>query len=99
MIEAGSFTVPADHPALPGHFPGNPVVPGVVLLDHATAAILAAHPGHRLASLPHVKFLSPVRPGTTVTIAYTPTPPRISFACHSGPDEVLRATLLLSAIQ
>ena len=34
----GSFTIPADHPTLPGHFPGRPVVPGVVLLDEVMAA-------------------------------------------------------------
>lgn len=95
MIDAGAFTIPIDHPALPGHFPGNPVVPGVILLDHATAAILAAHPGHRLAALPQVKFLRPVRPGATVTVGYASTPPRIAFACHIGTDEILRGTLVL----
>ena len=96
MIDAGAFTIPADHPALAGHFPGNPVVPGVILLDLATTAILAAHPGHRLAALPQVKFLHPVRPGDTVTTTYAATPPRIAFACHNGPNEVLRGTLLLA---
>ena len=33
------FVVPATHAALPGHFPGRPIVPGVVLLDEVLQAI------------------------------------------------------------
>ena len=29
----------ADHPSLPGHFPGAPLVPGVVILDEVVAAL------------------------------------------------------------
>lgn len=57
------FVVPHDHPALPGHFPGNPVVPGVLLLDHVVSLLEATHgplPGVRL---PQVKFLQPLLPG------------------------------------
>jgi hypothetical protein len=58
------LSISPDHPALPGHFPGQPVVPGVVLLDHlieATEAALA-RPVH-VTGLPQVKFLAPLLPG------------------------------------
>jgi 3-hydroxyacyl-[acyl-carrier-protein] dehydratase len=65
------LTIAADHPALAGHFPGMPVVPGVVLLDEALHAIGAALgcdlSACRIAS---VKFLSPVLPGQTVVIVH-----------------------------
>ncbi|HEY7929914.1 MAG TPA: hypothetical protein VID71_07880 [Steroidobacteraceae bacterium] len=54
----------ADHPALAGHFPGNPVIPGALLLDEVLHAIEEA----RSASPPQawqievVKFLRPARP-------------------------------------
>jgi 3-hydroxymyristoyl/3-hydroxydecanoyl-(acyl carrier protein) dehydratase len=33
--------VPREHPSLPGHFPGRPIVPGVVLLNLVLEAIRA----------------------------------------------------------
>jgi 3-hydroxymyristoyl/3-hydroxydecanoyl-(acyl carrier protein) dehydratase len=62
-----SFSIAAAHPALPGHFPGRPVVPGVVLLDRVAAA-LARWRGARLAGLPQVKFLRPLLPGQTAEL-------------------------------
>jgi 3-hydroxyacyl-[acyl-carrier-protein] dehydratase len=62
---------PGDHPALPGHFPGNPIIPGAVLLSEAALAIeadLSAAPG--LLQVQSAKFLRPVRPGDRVLIRF-----------------------------
>ena len=34
--------IDADHPSLPGHFPGRPLVPGVVVLEQVLRAVEAA---------------------------------------------------------
>jgi 3-hydroxyacyl-[acyl-carrier-protein] dehydratase len=57
------FFVPSDHPSLPGHFPGRPVVPGVVVLDHVLDAIEALHGPLGHLRLPQVKFVQPLLPG------------------------------------
>lgn len=70
--------IPADHPSLAGHFPGNPVVPGVVLLDHVLMAIQAQR-SCRLQSIASVKFLQPVLPEDIVDLDI-----RISSAAAAG---------------
>jgi 3-hydroxyacyl-[acyl-carrier-protein] dehydratase len=58
------LSIAPDHPALPGHFPGQPVVPGVVLLDRLIEAAEAALARPVLVTgLPQVKFLAPLLPG------------------------------------
>ena len=57
------FTVPNDHPCLPGHFPGRPLVPGVVLLERVLDAIEGGHGELGALRLPQVKFLQPLLPG------------------------------------
>lgn len=60
-----------DHPAFAGHFPGHPIVPGVVLLDEALQC-LASVEGLELVSLnvTVAKFLLPVRPGIALSLAF-----------------------------
>ncbi|HJR77651.1 MAG TPA: hypothetical protein VJ805_11775 [Nitrospiraceae bacterium] len=55
--------IPADHPSLAGHFPGNPIVPAVLLL-HELLATMQDH--WRVAPGPiywsAVKFTASLRP-------------------------------------
>ncbi|WP_028007453.1 hypothetical protein [Solimonas flava] len=52
----------ADHPALPGHFPGHPLVPGVVLLECAAALAQARYGYGAPRGVNLLKFIAPVRP-------------------------------------
>jgi 3-hydroxyacyl-[acyl-carrier-protein] dehydratase len=63
------WTVPVDHPAFAGHFPGRPIVPGVVLLDHAIAAVTNAL-GKSVVGIGNAKFLSPVGPGAELELTW-----------------------------
>ena len=57
------FPIATDHPCLPGHFPGRPLVPGVVVLEKVLAAIEAGHGPLGRLRLPQVKFVQPLLPG------------------------------------
>jgi 3-hydroxyacyl-[acyl-carrier-protein] dehydratase len=62
------FSVPKDHPSLVGHFPGNPVVPGVVILDEIFQAIESEWPQKAVSNINFVKFIKPLRAGKRVTL-------------------------------
>jgi 3-hydroxyacyl-[acyl-carrier-protein] dehydratase len=60
-----------DHPAAAGHFPGNPIIPGAMLLDEVLQAITDAAGGIGVSFVIRAaKFLQPVRPGDAVLIRW-----------------------------
>lgn len=90
MKQPGSISerlfVPASHPALPGHFPGNPLIPGVVILAHVVSAAERLYGGGaRIVGMPGVKFLTPVRPEQEILLLLTCTAENIlKFECRLG---------------
>jgi 3-hydroxymyristoyl/3-hydroxydecanoyl-(acyl carrier protein) dehydratase len=74
MTDAVTFTqaccIDAAHPALPGHFPGRPLVPGVVLLEQVALA-LRAWRQQRLARVLEAKFIAPLLPAQSAQVCLT----------------------------
>ncbi|MCL7743814.1 hypothetical protein LV476_02450 [Guyparkeria hydrothermalis] len=74
-VQLAQWTPHADEPVFAGHFPGNPLLPGALLIDWAIAA-LARHtestPEH--GAIRQAKFVSPARPGAPLTVDYAVTP-------------------------
>jgi len=105
MAVAGLFSlnpmrIAASHPALPGHFPGHPVVPGVVLLE-AVVAALSQHTGTamRVTGFPVVKFVAPLMPEQDFEIVFNPkTSGQMAFEVIANDEKFAIGTLSCTAV-
>jgi 3-hydroxymyristoyl/3-hydroxydecanoyl-(acyl carrier protein) dehydratase len=87
--------VSATHPSLPGHFPGRPVVPGVVLLDEVVRAIAKRSGGaFQPSAFPAVKFLHPLLPDQAFEIHLRGGAGRFDFECRAGGQVLARGTVV-----
>jgi acyl-CoA synthetase (AMP-forming)/AMP-acid ligase II len=85
---------PADHPAGAGHFPGDPIVPGAMLLDQLVAALF---PGGWSGEVASAKFHHPVRPGDTVAVTHTTDGDATRFECRlTGSNQLVLSGALRS---
>lgn len=85
--------IPASHPSLQGHFPGSPVVPGVLLLNTVLQCVQASHGALRLLAAPQVKFLQPLLPDQDFSIALSGGLPVLTFVCQRGADVLAQGKL------
>jgi 3-hydroxymyristoyl/3-hydroxydecanoyl-(acyl carrier protein) dehydratase len=91
-----SWRVPADHPSLAGHFPGHPIVPGVVLLDRVMQLAAQAHGGSIEGwQVAQAKFLSPCGPGDELVFALRDgARGGLAFSVRCGDREVASGSLV-----
>ncbi len=94
MDQLTTLTIGAAHPALAGHFPGAPVLPGVVLLDEIVR-VAESGSGSNRWRIAAAKFVRPVRAGETLRLAQERRPNgSIRFSVLRGGEPVAHAVLV-----
>jgi 3-hydroxyacyl-[acyl-carrier-protein] dehydratase len=94
MTPLATITIGAEHPALAGHFPGAPIVPGVVLLDEMVCS-LESTGGVASWRIGSAKFLHPVRPGEALTLIHERlSNGSVRFSIERGGQSVAQGVLV-----
>jgi 3-hydroxymyristoyl/3-hydroxydecanoyl-(acyl carrier protein) dehydratase len=87
----------ADEPSAVGHFPGNPIIPGAVLLREVLR-VVAPDDEAMCCEIRAARFFKPVRPGDCLIVRWDmPREGEISFSCAGGMTEerVLSGTIYM----
>lgn len=91
-----ALPIAADHPAYAGHFPGRPILPGVVLLDQAQRTLERVSQV-TVTGLAQAKFLSPCSPGDTLQLDYEHSGSALRFEIRCGERRVASGRFTLAA--
>jgi len=94
MAELRYLSVPAAHPVFRGHFPGNPIVPGVMLLEwvqRELAQVLGRAPS--ALRIRESKFFTPLAPEQRAQLSFEPGAGRCSFEIGADDTRIARGVL------
>ncbi len=76
------FIIYNAHPSILGHFPGNPIVPGAVIIENIVKIFSELDDSKEVISLPTVKFLKPIATNQKVIVYFRNISTElISFEC------------------
>jgi len=90
--------IPASHPSLPGHFPGNPIVPAVVILNEVIATCNDWQPTVHVTGVNSAKFMAPLLPDQQFSISLSHTgKSTIAFECSIKGKTLVSGKLLINA--
>lgn len=92
-----SFTVPQQHPCFPAHFPGQPIVPGALLLQWIFTRVRNQYRGHTIATIRSMKFLESLHPGDPcrLELKCDAALQRLSIACYRHSELVCKGVVEL----
>ena len=93
--------VTMNEPFFVGHFPGQPVMPGVLIMDslaQAAAIVVLSNPRFKglipyFLTMDKVKFRKPVQPGDQLLYPLRHVPSSSSIACSAGNSRRLRSSV------
>lgn len=96
MWQSSEISFASDHPTAAGHFPSNPIIPGVLLLDEVVQAISRSGHDDGEMMIRAAKFFRPVRPGEAVRIRWqSQADGGIKFECRLVQGDGLAAAGIL----
>ena len=88
-IPSPLLSVDLTHPSLPGHFPGMPVVPGVVFLSFILDEARRQLPMIRVSGVRKLKFLQMLLPQQSFVVEFSaPERGSLRFKCWRAPQAV-----------
>lgn len=84
---------------MPGHFPGQPIVPGVLLLSRVVAAIEEHWPDADVIGAQKIRFHTPLKPGESFRInVVSKSGPAVSFEIQREGVRIASGTFLLRSV-
>jgi 3-hydroxymyristoyl/3-hydroxydecanoyl-(acyl carrier protein) dehydratase len=94
-----TLRIAANHPTGAGHFPGNPIIPGALLLAEVLRCIEQAERARYVScNVKSAKFHHPARPGDTIDIEYEfSAQGTIEFQCAVAGIKVLSGGIVAGA--
>jgi 3-hydroxymyristoyl/3-hydroxydecanoyl-(acyl carrier protein) dehydratase len=92
------FSISEKHPSLSGHFPGHPVVPGVIILNEVINAVANKYENVNVQGFSSVKFNAPLKPEQNVRIVLVQTKKVINFECNMNSTLIASGSIRVEGI-